>query len=65
MLDLLYLLVKYGYYDDLRDVNELIPPLVSLLNGKNDSPANNDVSTYIHTSIHLEGIANVYYVATL
>ena len=38
MLDLLYLLVKYGYYDDLRDINKLIPPLVSLLNGKNDRP---------------------------
>ena len=38
MLDLLYLLVKYGYYDDLKDIKELIPPLVSLLNGVNDKP---------------------------
>ena len=38
MLDLLYLLVKYGYYDDLDDINSLIPSLVSLLNGKNDTP---------------------------
>ena len=36
MLDLLYLLVKYGYYDDIKDINELIPSLVSLLDGKND-----------------------------
>ena len=38
MLDLLFLLVKYGYYDDLDDINALIPSLVSLLNGKNDTP---------------------------
>ena len=47
MLDLLYLLVKYGYYDDLDDINALIPSLVSLLNGKNDKPfvgANSDES---------------------
>ena len=47
MLDLLYLLVKYGYYDDLDDINALIPSLVSLLNGKNDKPfvgANDDQS---------------------
>ena len=35
---MLYLLVKYGYYDDLDDINALIPSLVSLLNGKNDKP---------------------------
>ena len=47
MLDLLHLLVKYGYYDDLEDINALIPSLVSLLNGKNDKPfprANEDES---------------------
>ena len=47
MLDLLYLLVKYGYYDDLDDINALIPLLMSLLNGKNDKPfpgANDDES---------------------
>ena len=47
MLDLLYLLVKYGYYANLKDINALIPSLVSLLDGKNDKPfpeANNDQS---------------------
>ena len=47
MLDLLYLLVKYGYYDDLDDINALITPLVSLLSGKNDKKfpkANNEES---------------------
>ena len=47
MLDLLHLLVKYGYYDDLGDIKELIPPLVSLLNGISDKPfpgANDDES---------------------
>ena len=38
MLDLLYLLVKYGYYANLNDINALIPSLVSLLDGKNDKP---------------------------
>ena len=47
MLDLLYLLVKYGYYANLKDINALIPSLVSLLDGKNDKPfpeANDDQS---------------------
>ena len=38
VLDLLYLLVKYGYYADLNDINVLMPPLISLLNGMNDKP---------------------------
>ena len=38
VLDLLYLLVKYGYYADLNDINILMPPLISLLNGMNDKP---------------------------
>ena len=38
MLNLLYLLVKYGYYANLNDINALIPSLVSLLDGKNDKP---------------------------
>lgn len=52
VLDLLYLLVKYGYYDDLEDINALIIPLVSLLNGKNDRPypnANDDQSNPYRT----------------
>ena len=32
------MLVKYGYYANLNDINALIPPLVSLLDGKNDKP---------------------------
>ena len=38
VLELLYLLVKYGYYSNLEDIKALIPPLVSLLYGKNDKP---------------------------
>ena len=38
VLDLLYMLVKYGYYADLKDINALMPPLLSLLNGMNDKP---------------------------
>jgi len=36
VLNLLYLLVKYGYYADINDINALIIPLLSLLNGRND-----------------------------
>ena len=48
VLDLLYLLVKYGYYADLSDIDELMPHLVSLMNGMNDKPfpgASTDQST--------------------
>lgn len=38
VLDLLYLLVKYGYYASLIDINELISHLMSLLNGVTDKP---------------------------
>lgn len=38
VLGLLYILVKYGYYADLNDINVLMPPLLSLLNGMNDKP---------------------------
>ena len=37
-MDLLYLLVKYGYYANMNDINNLMPPLLSLLNGTNDKP---------------------------
>ena len=36
VLNLLYLLVKYGYYANLNDIRALMEPLISLLNGKND-----------------------------
>lgn len=36
MLDLLHLLVSYGYYTDLDEINDVMCPLVSMLNGKND-----------------------------
>lgn len=32
----MYLLVKYGYYAAIDDINALIVPLVSMLNGMND-----------------------------
>ena len=38
VLNLLYLLVKYGYYANLRDIHALMEPLISLLNGMNDKP---------------------------
>ena len=38
VLELLYLLVKYGYYSNLEDIKALMPPLISLLDGGNDKP---------------------------
>lgn len=37
-MTLLHLLVKYGYYDNLDDINKLMSPLLSLLNGTTDKP---------------------------
>ena len=39
VIDLLYLLVKYGYYANLGDISNLMPLLLSLLNGMNDKPS--------------------------
>ena len=38
MLQLLAVLVKYGYYDNAKDVKDLLPSLYKLLDGKNDFP---------------------------
>ena len=36
VLSVLALLVKYGYYDDSKDVDAVIKPLVDVLNGFKD-----------------------------
>ena len=36
VLEVLALLVKYGYYDDADDVEEVLWPLVEVMNGKTD-----------------------------
>ena len=38
VLRLLHYLVKFGYYGNIRDIQELQKPLINLLNGKNDMP---------------------------
>ena len=38
VLQVLTVLVKFGYYDDSEDVNELLPFIQKLLNGKDDYP---------------------------
>ncbi|GFS12809.1 inositol 1,4,5-trisphosphate receptor type 1, partial [Elysia marginata] len=38
VLSLLQYLVKFGYYMDLEDVRMLLPPLLSLLDGRHDVP---------------------------
>ena len=39
MIDLLHLLVKYGYYANSNDINNLMPLLLSLLDGSDDRPS--------------------------
>ncbi|EDV25315.1 uncharacterized protein TRIADDRAFT_55241 [Trichoplax adhaerens] len=38
VLRLVQNLVRFGYYEDLTDMEKLIPPLLSLLDGRNDKP---------------------------
>ena len=38
VLSVLALLVKYGYYDDSSDVDDVMQPLLGVLNGFNDLP---------------------------
>ena len=38
VLELLYLLIKYGYYSNSEHINALMPSLLSLLNGVKDKP---------------------------
>ena len=38
VLQLLTVLVKFGYYDDDEDVKEFLPAIQKLLNGKEDFP---------------------------
>lgn len=39
VLEVLSYLVRYGYYDDIGDVNEVMIPLIRLLDGKTDQPS--------------------------
>ena len=38
ILGVLELLVKYGYYDDPKDIETLLEPFLSMLSGLNDTP---------------------------
>ena len=38
VLELLYLLVRYGYYSNSEDISALMPSLITLLNGEKDKP---------------------------
>lgn len=38
VLEILSLLVKYGYYDDEEDVENVLKPLVGVMNGLTDNP---------------------------
>ena len=52
------MLVKFGYYASLDDINALIPELISLLDGKNDhvEQSGNSISEMVQkpfTSIYI------------
>ena len=38
VIEMLSLLVKYGYYDDQDDVNDVLRPLLKVVNGLTDLP---------------------------
>ena len=38
VLKVLTVLVKYGYYDDSADIDDVLPSLHKLMNGKRDYP---------------------------
>lgn len=38
VLQVLSVLVKFGYYDDPSDMSVLLPSILKLLNGKDDFP---------------------------
>ena len=38
VITMLALLVKYGYYDDVADVNGVLTPLLKVLDGLTDLP---------------------------
>ena len=38
VLEVLSYLVRYGYYDDIGDVDEVMIPLIQILDGNTDQP---------------------------
>ena len=38
VLRLVHYLVRYGYYGEMEDLQKLLDPLLSLLDGRNDKP---------------------------
>ena len=48
VLDVLALLVKYGYYDAPEDVDAVLKPLVEVMNGITDLPFREATSTNKH-----------------
>jgi len=55
---MLAILVKYGYYDSKKDVNDILKRLVSILNGFTDLPSLTETGTYnYYTALCLPVIA--------
>ena len=45
VLQVLTVLVKYGYYDDSADIDDVLPSLHKLMNGKRDYPTEQIMSS--------------------
>lgn len=52
ILDVLGYLVRYGYYDDVADINEVMVPLIQLLDGKTDVPSPSRTGHYTFLFIY-------------
>lgn len=67
MLRLLQHLVKFGYYNDMDDVKQLLTPLLSLLDGAHDVPFPKDkakgncvVKTFFREEINNRKMTSYY-----
>ena len=54
VLQLLFVLVNFGYYDDIEDVKQFLPAVYKLLNGKEDYPTRK-IKTAAETSL-IDGV---------
>ena len=59
VIEVLNLLVKYGYYDDPEDVEAVLRPLLDVLNGFTDTPFSLSKSAESKWSDFVEAVAQV------
>ena len=54
VLRLVYCLVKFGHYGNIDDMKQLLDPMLSLLNGRNDKPYPNVEGKYLTCTSRIE-----------